>query len=588
MATDSKRSKALAYMFCIREDLESDPHHSACPSRAIQGLLTAENHTLLEGLMLLWDEMHQSAKELDQLSRKVEGLQDAINLLPKDKGGEEGGPSAEDTALASKAENNVLCNYPVPGVMGDEVKEEDRLHADKGKAQAASPVFDLLEDDEDKTFVREEALVVQSGIYPEIIEISNDEDEVDKMLIGEIFGHPYFGQGEYLDLKKHTQKEWEDNFHKGFKNRANNLKHAKSSQSTPLRCLMLPNLCSLPKIPATSSLWLRRQWYELEKKEEIKAFLAEKCRARCQGESLLGGEDRLGLDMENLGGEYQMTMKAWWDALSSDEQSQWNEEVQKIECSVADNRAELPFVMRPFLELLCLDNVIGPAMCYFYVVWRTEDGRHTVWLIKRCANKIDGRSLQDVVTSQEVGATSEECKYAWGSCLAREAAMLLPDSLAATQSKTDTPPPFVPFDKTKCTPDQQYGKGLNMFVDHSNPTTVLPWQELSVTLDKFYNQQTYKFPVALHDYTVTPYNISECIMLLEYLEKECIAGSDHPFQFYASTLKSCQPSSDAAAVPLETVSHTPSPLPSASPALHNTPLLPLPPKSPCSPPYHSP
>ncbi len=66
---------------CMREDPDSGPGEGTCPSRALQGPLTAENWALFEGLMLMWDEGHQAAKEVNHLSNRIEKLEEAIELL---------------------------------------------------------------------------------------------------------------------------------------------------------------------------------------------------------------------------------------------------------------------------------------------------------------------------------------------------------------------------------------------------------------------------------------------------------------------------------------------------------------------------
>ncbi|KAK0471207.1 hypothetical protein IW261DRAFT_1572232 [Armillaria novae-zelandiae] len=229
------------------------------------------------------------------------------------------------------------------------------------------------------------------------------------------------------------------------------------------------------------------------------------------------------LDLENPGREYQLTVKLWWNALTSEKQAEWDKEVKKIEHSIADNHEELPFVIPDFLDLLRSNKVIGPMLCYFYVAWHKEDGRPTVLsfiysifyagycLVQyhRYANTVNGKTLQEIVTDREVGATPEEHKHAWGSCLAREAAMILLESLAVP-STTEDFPPFVPFDKTKCTPDQ-WAKYIHTFFDtvwnHCNLTMVLPWQELMVAPEKFYDQTIHKFPVPICNSSITPYTI---------------------------------------------------------------------------------
>ncbi|SJL09134.1 uncharacterized protein ARMOST_12510 [Armillaria ostoyae] len=368
-------------------------------------------------------------------------------------------------------------------------------------------------------------------------------------LIRDIFDHVHFDQGNLIDLKMHSRKEWEDNFRKGFKNRADSLKNAKSSQTSKPRMdsseashpvngpkpaenprdakHTADAIHKLAKMLRFSGNLTGRGWFEMEKKAEIKAFLAEKRRARREGGSEETGEDKVALDLENPGGEYQLMVKARWDALTSDKQAEWEQKAKKIEHCAAENREELPFVIPDFLDLLCSEKVIGPALCYFYVAWRKEDGRPTVLSY---ANTVNGRTLQEIVTSREMGDTPEERKHAWASRLAREAAMILPE-LPMPVSKSDDFPPFVAFDKTKCTPDQ-WAKYIHSFFEtvwnHCNPTIVLPWQELVLAPEKFYDRKIHKFPVPIRNSSVTPYTIGECIMLLEYLEKENVPPLPSP------------------------------------------------------------
>ncbi|KAK0433193.1 hypothetical protein EV421DRAFT_1741783 [Armillaria borealis] len=252
------------------------------------------------------------------------------------------------------------------------------------------------------------------------------------------------------------------------------------------------------------------------KKAEIKALLAEKRRARREGggeeTGEETGEDKVALDLENPGGEYQLTVKAWWDALTSDKQAEWEQKAKKIEHSVAENHAELPFILPDFLDLLCSEKVIGPALCYFYVAWHKDDGRPTVLLL----------------THWQICEHCERQDFTGDCHQLRE--------LPVAVSKGDDFPLFVAFDKTKCTPDQ-WAKYIHSFFEtvwnHCNLTITLPWQELVIAPEKFYDRKIHKFPVPICNSSVTPYTIGECIMLLEYLERECVAGTENPFSFYS-------------------------------------------------------
>ncbi len=79
-----------------------------------------------------------------------------------------------------------------------------------------------------------------------------------------------------------------------------------------------------------------RGWFEMEEKAGIKAILAEKRRASREGGSKETGEDKVALDLENLGGEYQLMVKARWDALTLDKQAEWEQKVKKIEHCAAE------------------------------------------------------------------------------------------------------------------------------------------------------------------------------------------------------------------------------------------------------------
>ncbi|SJL18594.1 uncharacterized protein ARMOST_22191 [Armillaria ostoyae] len=411
-------------------------------------------------------------------------------------------------------------------------------------------------------------------------------------LIRDIFDHACFDKGNLIDLNVHSRKQWEDNFRKGFKNRADHFKNVKSSQTSKPRMdssevspLNGPKpaenprdakhtdgaIHKLAKMLRFSGSLTGRAWFELEKKADIKALLAEKRRARRGSGSEEAGEDTVALDLENPGGEYQLTVKAWWDVLTSKQQDEWDQKAKKIEHSVADY---LLFILPDFLDLLCSKKVIGPALCYFYVAWRKEDGRPTVLSY---ANTVNGRTLQEIVTSREVGETLEERKHAWGSRLAREAAMILPEVPVAV-SKGDDFPLFVAFDKTKCTPDQ-WAKYIHSFFEtvwnYCNPTIALPWQELVIAPEKFYDREIHKFPVPIRNSSVTPYTIGECIMPLEYLERENVPPLPSPPR------NSPPPSPPSLPAPPPPPPSLPAP-PSPSPP-RNSPPPPAPP--PPSPPY---
>ncbi|KAK0429527.1 hypothetical protein EV421DRAFT_1745527 [Armillaria borealis] len=371
-------------------------------------------------------------------------------------------------------------------------------------------------------------------------------------LIRDIFDHVHFDQGNLIDLKMHSRKEWE--------NHTDSLKNAKSSQTSKPRMdsseashpvngpKPAENPCDakhtanaihkLMKMVCFLGNLTGRAWFELEKKAEIKVLLAEKCCARREGGGKETGEDKVALDLENLGREYQLTVKAWWDALTSDKQAKWEQKVKKIEHSVAENCAELPFILLDFLDLLCSEKVIGPALCYFYVAWHKDDGRPTVLLY---ANTVNGRTLQEIVTK-----------------------------LPVVVSKGDDFLLFVVFDKTKCTPDQ-WAKYIHSFFEtvwnHCNLTIALPWQELVIMPEKFYDWKIHKFPVPICNSSVTPYIIGECIILLEYLERENMPSLPSPPR-------------NSSPPPAPSLPPPPSPSPPC-----NSPCLPSPPcKSPPAPP----
>ncbi|KAK0471208.1 hypothetical protein IW261DRAFT_1572236 [Armillaria novae-zelandiae] len=132
-------------------------------------------------------------------------------------------------------------------------------------------------------------------------------------LICDIFNHEYFDQGIHIDLITHSRKQWEDNFHKGFKNCTDHLKNVQSSLSTnsrmdssdgshpPFEPKPSDNLRDakhtsnaihkLAKMLRLSGNLTGCQWFELEKKAEIKAFLAEKRHERCTGGSNEAGAE---------------------------------------------------------------------------------------------------------------------------------------------------------------------------------------------------------------------------------------------------------------------------------------------------------
>ncbi|KAK0470865.1 hypothetical protein IW261DRAFT_1572698 [Armillaria novae-zelandiae] len=685
----SRRQFGDEWVRCVA-DPDSPSSERTCPSRAIRGPLTSENRTIFEGLMLMWDEVHQSSKELDRLHRKIDRLEEAIEVLLGDENRTVKGMRMEfgigkvcslsislnctkksirsgSQYLTSRVKQQNYSRHPSRydksawtaiyklKVISDQADAKttdmltgtslvNRLHphdwkvnADEfhpsiidisndepivyGEVRARTPLFELSDDEENKATVQLRSQQTPFSVFipvdPEIISQVFDEKvpiylnqyrrlnprlvswkhvkpedqnalvALQNTLIRDIFNHEYFDQGIHIDLITHSRKQWEDNFCKGFKNRADHLKNAQSSLSTNPRMdssdgshplpepkpsdnpqdakHMSDAIHKLAKMLCLSGNLTGHQWFELEKKAEIKAFLAEKHHARCVGGSNEAGTEGASLDLENPGREYQLMVKLWWNALTSEKQAEWDKEVKKIEHSITDNREDLLFIIPDFLDLLCSDKVIGPALCYFYVAWRKEDGHPTVLSY---ANTVNGKTLQEIVTDREVGATPEERKHAWGSRLAREAAMILPESLAV-RSTTEDFPPFVPFDKTKCTPDQ-WAKYIHTFFDtvwnHCNPTMVLPWQELMVAPEKFYDQTIHKFPVLIHDSSITPYTINKCVMLLEYLEKECVAGTDHPFHFYsvltctsATVLSSRSTNSFAHALPPAPTSPQPSP-----------------------------
>ncbi len=123
-----------------------------------------------------------------------------------------------------------------------------------------------------------------------------------------------------------------DNFQKGFKNCADSLKNAKSSQISKLRMdsseashpVNGPKPAENPRDAKHTADAIHKVakmlhfsgsltgcgWFEMDKKAKIKAFLAEKHRARREGSSKETGEDKVSLDLENPGGEYQLMVKA--------------------------------------------------------------------------------------------------------------------------------------------------------------------------------------------------------------------------------------------------------------------------------------
>ncbi|KAK0437070.1 hypothetical protein EV421DRAFT_1739265 [Armillaria borealis] len=619
-----------------------------------------DNTALFEGLMLMWDEAHQAAKEVKCLTNRIEKLEEALEVLLEkdsgndlgiadtgavadiqqgkdgDRGGGEASPSTPYILLArgpdpapekfdpseQTSAGTQTKIAPERTMFIDISNDKPVAGVDKGKACAKTPLFELSDGEDEKGRVMKEINTRKSCSLRtlhaedcEVIVISDDEDEpeicqpansqewnmwhnfhrvikeanltglpalkfvllflstfpqqfsmadtsmtlhsknkhnpeemdpqwksyplkrkqsqvfdkkvpiyldeyrrlnpqlvswkqikqedqntlvaLQNSLIHDIFNHACFDKGNLIDLNMHSRKQWEDNFCKGFKNHADHLKNIKSSEtlkprmdssevSPPLNRPkpaenphnakhMADAIHKLAKMLRFSGSLTGHAWFELEKKANIKALLAEKHRARHEGGSEEAGEDTVALDLENPGREYQLM----------------DQKVKKIEHSVAE-----------------------------YM------------------NTVNSRTLQEMVTSREVGETLEEHKHAWGSRLAREATMILPEVPVAV-SKGDDFPLFVVFDKTKCTPDQ--------------------WAKIAP--EKFYDRKIHKFPVPIHNSSITPYTTGKCIMLLEYLERENMP-------------------------PLPSPPHNSSPPPPSPSPSHNSPLPPAPPLP--SPPCKSP
>ncbi|SJL08078.1 uncharacterized protein ARMOST_11440 [Armillaria ostoyae] len=225
----SRRQFGDEWVRCVKEDPDSPSSEGTCQSRALRGPLTAENRTLFGGLMLMWDEARQSGKELDRLSRKVDRLEEAVDLLLGDKdnqatktaisGNEDDGILhaqakvnnlrnsivAEDHGLVESTPAGVAARADVDGGAINSSSSSDDNQAsssrppedhsstsfidisddepiDKGKARARTPLFELSDDDEDKSIVQLTSQKLTSHVSRsvdcEIIVISDDEDEV--------------------------------------------------------------------------------------------------------------------------------------------------------------------------------------------------------------------------------------------------------------------------------------------------------------------------------------------------------------------------------------------------------------------------
>ncbi|SJL18593.1 uncharacterized protein ARMOST_22190 [Armillaria ostoyae] len=189
---------------------------------ALRGPLTAENRALFEGLMLMWDEAHQAAKEVNRLTNRMEKLEEALEVLLEkdsgndlgvadtgavadvkqgkddDRGGGEAGPSTPYISLARGPDptpekfdpseqtgaGTQTKIAPERAMFIDISDDEPAPGVDKGKARAKTPLFELSDDEDEKGTVMKEINTRKSSSLRtlhaedcEIIVISDDEDE---------------------------------------------------------------------------------------------------------------------------------------------------------------------------------------------------------------------------------------------------------------------------------------------------------------------------------------------------------------------------------------------------------------------------
>ncbi|KAK0471209.1 hypothetical protein IW261DRAFT_1572237 [Armillaria novae-zelandiae] len=205
-------------------DPDSPSSEGRCPSRAIKGPLTSENRAIFEGLMLMWDEVHQSSKVLDCLHRKIDRLEEAIEVLLGDEnhtainehsqGNEDGiwHRQVEADILHRGRNNEMIADIPpdqadakttdtLTGTsLGNRLHPHDwKVNADEfrpsiidisddepivhSEVHARTPLFKLSDDEEDKATVQlrsqQTPFSVSIPVDPEIIVISDDNDEVE-------------------------------------------------------------------------------------------------------------------------------------------------------------------------------------------------------------------------------------------------------------------------------------------------------------------------------------------------------------------------------------------------------------------------
>ncbi|KAK0472407.1 hypothetical protein IW261DRAFT_1571026 [Armillaria novae-zelandiae] len=211
-------------------DPDSPSSERTCPSRAIRGPLTSENRAIFEGLMLMWDEAHQSSKELDHLHRKIDRLEEAIEVLLGDEnrtaindhsqGNEDGiwHRRVEANILHHGRNDEIIADIPpdqadakttdvgaaplvdvdgnVPGKQASSSQLEDAdefcpsiidISDDEpivyGEVRARTPLFKLSDDKENKATVQlrsqQTPFSVSIPVDPEIIVISDDEDSLE-------------------------------------------------------------------------------------------------------------------------------------------------------------------------------------------------------------------------------------------------------------------------------------------------------------------------------------------------------------------------------------------------------------------------
>ncbi|KAJ6596093.1 hypothetical protein B0H10DRAFT_2232551 [Mycena sp. CBHHK59/15] len=216
----------------------------------------------------------------------------------------------------------------------------------------------------------------------------------------------------------------------------------------------------------------------------------------------------------------------YWDALSDDDQANWNQLADAQGGDVGRNQKEFPTNLSLALRDLCQGRLFGDAEMVLFYAFREPNGGDLL------AGTIQAHSVHNHV---HFGGTPEELELHHGKPWADFADKAIPRPLILNPSipRNSNNQPVFPTIVMDTIPIADMRLLLCDYLEqcwvHQNPVGDVPWEAITSDPAKYYNVEAAYFSIKLDH----PQNLSTIgvLTLVEGLLATSVITSPNPFQF---------------------------------------------------------